>query len=259
MRFVMHLLITLIFFAAPAFAEYYRYTDENGNTHYTDDISKLPKKQRADLEEHQEYQRRTHYSPGSPELTEGEQASDTNDAVDKTNLVPVGSDEQTTDLFSRRQNLENEYQLLLKEKKQLEQERKKATTRSEKKDIDNRLAAQNYKIEKFNTKQSILNAEIERHNAGVKKETTRILEEYNASEDQSSARIDDIEATLNKKKQALNQEYQALMEEKERLDNEPQNGETMEKIKIFNEKASDYHTRNKQLNTEIEAYNNAVR
>ena len=46
--------LIIIFFSTTVSAEFYKYVDENGNTHFTDDFNKVPEDQRAGLKGYEE-------------------------------------------------------------------------------------------------------------------------------------------------------------------------------------------------------------
>ena len=53
------LCMSIILFAFPAMSEIYKYVDENGNTHFTDDFSKVPIEQRPTVDTSIEYKNDT--------------------------------------------------------------------------------------------------------------------------------------------------------------------------------------------------------
>ncbi len=50
MKFIFLLLLAGLAFAAPLYGEMYRWTDEKGTVHFTDDPSRIPEKFRANTE-----------------------------------------------------------------------------------------------------------------------------------------------------------------------------------------------------------------
>ena len=50
------ILLVIVVFAAPAPAEIYKYVDEQGDVHFTDDINQVPEDQRDSLEVSSEYE-----------------------------------------------------------------------------------------------------------------------------------------------------------------------------------------------------------
>jgi clan AA aspartic protease (TIGR02281 family) len=50
MKWALFLMVVLVAFASPAGAEMYRWVDEKGTVHFTDDLSKIPEKYRPDAE-----------------------------------------------------------------------------------------------------------------------------------------------------------------------------------------------------------------
>ena len=51
--------LILVSFSMPASAEFYRYVDEKGNVHYTDDLSTVPKNLQTDIYEYTDSQNNT--------------------------------------------------------------------------------------------------------------------------------------------------------------------------------------------------------
>ena len=60
MKFIKFMLcLSIILFAFPAVSEIYKYVDENGDIHFTDDFSKVPVEQRSAVDTSVEYENDT--------------------------------------------------------------------------------------------------------------------------------------------------------------------------------------------------------
>ena len=69
------LCMSIILFAFPAMSEIYKYVDEYGNTHFTDDFSKVPVEQRSTVDASVEYENDT----DAEQVTDPEASYDTDD------------------------------------------------------------------------------------------------------------------------------------------------------------------------------------
>ncbi len=57
LKFIKFILcLSIILFAFPAVSEIYKYVDENGNIHFTDDFNKVPVEQRSAVDVSVEYE-----------------------------------------------------------------------------------------------------------------------------------------------------------------------------------------------------------
>jgi hypothetical protein len=86
------LCLSIILFAFPAASEIYKYVDENGGIHFTDDFSKVPVEQRPAINAGVEYE----------DDSDTEQAAETG--------VPYGTDEDITDDSAEEFTDDSEYQ-----------------------------------------------------------------------------------------------------------------------------------------------------
>ncbi len=113
----MLLLLGFILFFSQAFAEYYKYSDENGNTHYTDNISAVPENQRPNMDEYQEYQI---YTDGTQDDSKKQEAQPSQqDETQKSDQAFTAADEQGAALFQKKQGFDKRYKTLIEEKKRL--------------------------------------------------------------------------------------------------------------------------------------------
>lgn len=82
MKFLKFILcMSIILFALPAMSEIYKYVDEYGNTHFTDDFSKVPVEQRPTVDTSVEYKNDT----DKEQVTESEASHATgNDVTDES-------------------------------------------------------------------------------------------------------------------------------------------------------------------------------
>ncbi|MDY6793282.1 MAG: DUF4124 domain-containing protein [Thermodesulfobacteriota bacterium] len=157
--------LIIIFFSTAVSAEFYKYVDENGNTHFTDDFNKVPQDQRAGLKGYEE--------PGSD--------NDTDNVVKNAIKQNAGQDENKNQedlekfhdrLNNTRLQLVKEHEEIKKEREQIAEDRKNANNRRDVWKI-------NEKIKKLNQQQEELKKKFEAFET-EKKEYNQRLEEAEA-------------------------------------------------------------------------------
>ena len=74
-------ILVLIIFASPGYGEMYKWVDEKGTTHFTDDISTIPERYRQDVEE-----RKAPKETSSPEMKEKPISSPTPKAAESEGI-----------------------------------------------------------------------------------------------------------------------------------------------------------------------------
>lgn len=138
------ILIVIVLFAISAPAEIYKYVDEQGNGHFTDDINQVPKDQRNSYAVRPEYIAETEDTEtDSQALTESEgldedsdnginvALSEDGDSLNQSDNDQDGLDAGRQRLDALKKEIDQEYRALVKEKEKLAEEQKALTTRAD--------------------------------------------------------------------------------------------------------------------------------
>jgi len=166
--------LAVALFSVSASAEYYRYKDSDGNTVFTDDITRVPRAQQPLTQTYTEYKTETTRAPQkTPE------AIDTSSAPEAVSQTLTGRQdgaaETAPDLEKREKDLALEYRTLMKEKDRLDSFR----LHSDQKTADyynEQVLDLNKRIDAYEKRKRIFNAEVDAHNDRVKKEIEALLE-----------------------------------------------------------------------------------
>jgi hypothetical protein len=138
------LCLIIIFFSTIASAEFYKYVDENGNTHFTDDFNKVPEDQRAGLKGYEESEKNSDIDI----TTEKEDALKIYEGEEKTETL----EEFHARLSKTRLKLKKEIEDIKNEKEQLNNDKKNAKTEADVIKINERAKIINKKQDAINKK-----------------------------------------------------------------------------------------------------------
>jgi hypothetical protein len=168
-------IIPLFFFVftGAASAEFYKYLDEKGNVHFTDDFNQVPADQREKIQGYEEYRQPEPTATSQAKIVPaGEPVADENASSEtRDDVEPLDFDNQLKALDQRKAELAGEYEELLKENAHLNEM---------KKTVKNRAAADQY-----NESVRKLNAKLQEHDR-KRKEFFSDVEDYNAKVDQEN-------------------------------------------------------------------------
>ena len=163
-------LISLVL-TSMASAEFYKYYDEKGNVHFTDDFNKVPANQRENVEGYQEYRsshddsKATDTNTGSENMTV-DRASGEKDKGGKK--VDLGNELKLLD--RRKAELAEEYEILMQENAQLATVKKTVKTKADADSYNERVRKLNESLKEHDRKRKEFFSEVEDYNARVAKE-----------------------------------------------------------------------------------------
>jgi len=158
--------LIIIFFSTTVSAEFYKYVDENGNTHFTDDFNKVPEDQRAGLKGYEE-------SDSDTDNVEKKAVKEKKVPNDNENIKNL---EKFYDrLNNTRLQLVEEHEEIKKEREQNIEDRKNAETTED-------AWKANQRIKKLNKRQEELKKKFEAYEA-ERKEYNKKLEKAEAKEE----------------------------------------------------------------------------
>ena len=167
------MLVMLIFavVAVPASAEFYKYVDKDGKVHYTDDYGDIPIDQRPKAHEYEEYQ-----PPLTPQTEAG---ADTKQVVPaegeeigvQTETQAESGEEKSLEQRLRKTGarLQEEYEVLVEERRQLEETSKQRATSAARRELVDKIKDFNAKIKAYEETRLAFDKEVEAYNTRIAK------------------------------------------------------------------------------------------
>ena len=135
----------LLMLTAPVCAQIYKYTDQNGQPRWTDDLSQVPADQRESAERME--------GTLTPSQDAMGRQTDDEAAADLDAAPPASTAELTREwLMAERANLEDQYHRLLEERKQLEQMMSEKGDASRRAALEQRVSAYNARSKQYETR-----------------------------------------------------------------------------------------------------------
>jgi len=261
------MVLMLVWMHAPASAEFYRYVDEEGGVHYTDDLGKVPVEQRPNVYENAEPdvgQQLGIYENAEPEedlasekrtKREGDDVG-SHDEVLKEVAPPVEIDillsedkggPRAQDLEETRVALLEEYKALVKGQEEISEAGKVRLGPTGRKELNEKIREHNKLIDEYE----------ERSQAFLKD-----VEVFNSRREEEKG----LRQKLRETEVKLQEEYETLREEKQEIDriaNEPltrsARQELAEKLRGYNARVREYKKRKEALDKAIESYNARIK
>ena len=158
--------LIIIFFSTTVSAEFYKYIDENGNTHFTDDLNKIPEDQRAGFKGYEESE-----SDSDTDTAEKKAVKEKKVPDDNKNLENL---EKFYDrLNNTRSQLLEEHGKLQKEREQSLEDRKNAKTNKDAWKVNEKTKELNKKQEELKKKFEAFEAEKKEYNKKLEKAETK--------------------------------------------------------------------------------------
>ena len=167
--------LSLLLFSMSASAEYYRYLDENGNVHYTDDLTNVPENQRTDINEYSGFQ-----DDGYSQEKDEQKAEESQPLIEKKEEKNKPDTDDFSEIKKRldqeKEKLDEEYRALMEEKKEIAIEKNKYRSKSQAKKYNKVILEFNEKIEDYERRKKLFNEEVEKYNSRVEKSYQNELE-----------------------------------------------------------------------------------
>ena len=171
-------IIVLIFAGvyALASAEVYRYVDEEGKVHYTDDLANVPAQQRPKAAEHGE--RCDHFVPEEeierkepePENPGGSPKEDEEASLKSETRVDEGEERSLEQkLRQTGATLQEEFKTLMKERAELEKATASPLPPAERTRFFEKVANLNARIQNYEKRREAFNKEVEAYNLSIEK------------------------------------------------------------------------------------------
>ena len=162
------ILITALLLAATVCAEIYKYIDENGQKRWTDDLSKVPKEQRATAQRIETEKKK----PAEAATGKAQSAKPVPPLEAKAAVPDSGTADETAELsrealVKEKAELDLLYQQLLDEREQIEKLTPEALNFKDRAELNYRITAFNQKTEQYEAKSNAFKAKIDAYNQKI--------------------------------------------------------------------------------------------
>lgn len=169
------ILIGVMVFAGPAFAEFYKYLDAGGNVRFTDDINQVPRDQRAAAQSYTESQTSEKHAAETPPAVKAEKPAG---PAPEASPAAGGAGEDSiegrrTRLEAIKKDVDAEHQALLQEHDRLTKEKGEQKNREDINAYNKAVEAFNQRAKDFEKKNNDLHEAVERYNALVNEANTK--------------------------------------------------------------------------------------
>lgn len=151
----------IICLSGPVSADFYKYTDQDGNIRFTDDLSKVPKDQRTNVTSYEESE------SAQPTAVPVDKKETGQQPIEKKPETDNDTDAQSKQIQSRKDELDKEYHALMREKARLEAEAENPKSAEEIVQFNRKVSDLNKNISQYDQKRKALHADIEAYNARV--------------------------------------------------------------------------------------------
>lgn len=147
------LILGMLLTAVPLFAQIYKYTDETGQTRWTDDLTQVPVNQRESVKT---FENLKGDDPQIGEKTVPAPANQTQHAYES---------EMTRDaLLREKAELENQYQRLQEERKEIEKLKSEGNVTTSQEELNTIISEFNAKTDKYETQRKALEDKVNQYN-----------------------------------------------------------------------------------------------
>ncbi|MDZ7579832.1 MAG: DUF4124 domain-containing protein [Deltaproteobacteria bacterium] len=170
MRFIKIILpLVFLFYASTASADFYKYVDEKGNVHFTDDFNKVPADQRERAKGYEEY--RPEPPAAVPQVRSDPSGNPESDQA-LSNKTSDGAqtddfDHQLNMLDQRKAELASEYEALVKENTDLNDIKKTVKNKADADQYNESVRKLNAKLQEHDRKRKEFFSDVEDYNARV--------------------------------------------------------------------------------------------
>jgi hypothetical protein len=162
------ILIAVLWLSAPVCAEIYKYTDENGQKRWTDDLSQVPKQQRAAAQRIEtETKKPVDAIPEKSEKAQPETTLETNAALPETGTADETAEFSRAALEEEKAELDRLYQQLLEERKQIEKLTPQALDTNARAELNARITAFNQKTKRYEAQSNAFKEKIDAYNEWI--------------------------------------------------------------------------------------------
>jgi chromosome segregation ATPase len=169
------IIITFLMFSVSASAEFYKYVDDEGNVHFTDDINQVPEAQRAKIRSYIESEtpepdEQEVAQENKPEQTSEDQQTDFSELSDDESESLEDAKKRIDELKSE---IDEEYKALMEEREQLAKDKKQAKTKGQIIEFNKRVESLNERVAAYEKKGKDYKAQVDAYNQRVTRQSSK--------------------------------------------------------------------------------------